>query len=85
MENRKRKFWEISKLNGYKKNFLTLIQIFFQVHPRNSKKIIEAEPSKWLQSKDPWKSEWIRHLTKDSDGILRREHYKRVKNKRNNA
>ena len=48
------------KSNGYKK-FLTLEVIFFRVHLRNSKKI-ETEPFKWLQIKDPWKSEWIRHF-----------------------
>ena len=33
----KREFWEISKLNGYKK-ILTLIVIFFQIHLRNNQK-----------------------------------------------
>ena len=48
------------KFNGYKKS-LTLVVIFFQVHLRNSQ-IFETEPTRWLQSKDPWQSEWIRHF-----------------------
>ena len=36
--------------------------LFFQVHPRNSQKKFETEPTGWLKSKDPWKSEWIRHF-----------------------
>ena len=55
------KILKIFKFNGYKK-FLTLIVIFFQVHLRNSQKNFETEPTKWLQSKDPWKSEWIWHF-----------------------
>ena len=46
--------------------FLTLIIIFFKCIYEIVKRIIEAEPTRWLQSKDPWKSEWIRYLTKDS-------------------
>ena len=29
---------------------------------KQSKRIIETEPTRWLQSKNPWKSEWIRHF-----------------------
>ena len=60
MGNWKMKILKIFKFNGYK-IFLTLVVIFYQVHLRNSQKI-ETEPTKWLQSKDPWKSEWIRHF-----------------------
>ena len=45
------------KFNDYK-NIFTLVVSFFQIHIRNSqKRIIETEPTKWLHSKDPWKSE----------------------------
>ena len=61
MGNWKIEILKIFKFNGYKK-FLALVEIFFQVHLRNSQKKFETEPTKWLQSKDPWKSEWIRHF-----------------------
>ena len=56
MGNWKIEIFKIYKSNGYKK-FITLVVIFFSSTPKKqSKRIIETEPSKWLQSKDPWKS-----------------------------
>ena len=49
---------KIFKFDDYKK-FLTLIIIFSNASMKESKRINKAGPSKWLQSKDPWKSEWI--------------------------
>ena len=65
-KNKKLKIWKfenlkILKFNGYKK-FLTLVIIFFKCIYETVKKIIEAGPTKWLKSKDPWKSEWIRNF-----------------------
>ena len=54
-----KKIWEISKLNCSKR-FSRFCSNFFQIHLRNCQKIIETESTRWLQSKDPWKSEWIR-------------------------
>ena len=61
MRNWKFEILKIFKFNGYKK-FLTLIIIFSNASMKQSKRIIEAGPSRWLQSKDPWKSEWVRHF-----------------------
>ena len=62
MGNWKMEILKIFKFNGYKK-FLTLVVIIFSNIPKKqSKWIIETEPTGWLQSKDPWKSKWIRHF-----------------------
>ena len=60
MANWKIEIMKIFKSIGYnKKKFIILVIIFYQVHLRNSQ-------LKWntrcLQSKDPWKSEWVRHF-----------------------
>ena len=45
------------------KKCITLVVIFYSSTPKKqSIRIIETEPTRWLQSKDPWKSEWIRHF-----------------------
>ena len=62
MENWKMENFKNFKFNDYKKKFLTFVLIFFQIHLIKSQKIIETEPTKWLQCKDPWKSKWIRHF-----------------------
>ena len=36
--------------------------IFLSIPKKQSKRIIETESTRWLQSKDPLKSEWIRHF-----------------------
>ena len=36
--------------------------IFFSSKVKKQSKENKTEPTKWLQSKDPWKSEWIRHF-----------------------
>ena len=62
-ETEKLKFWEISKFNGYKKISHSRNNLFFSsTHKKQSKRIIKEEPTRWLQSKDPWKSELIRHF-----------------------
>ena len=83
MANWKRKFWEIFKTQ-FIKYFLTLVVIFLNTPKKQSKRIIETEPTRWLQSKDPWKSEWIRYFTKDSVWNIEKWTLKVVKNKRNN-
>ena len=63
LKNGKLKYWKFENFQIqwlYKKS-LTLVVIFFQIHLRNSQKN-ETEPTRWLQSKDPWKSEWNRHF-----------------------
>ena len=67
------KKWQTEKGNFEKiKNsmvtkILTLVVIFSSNSPKKqSKRIIEAEPTKWLQSKDPWKSDEFDILIKDS-------------------
>ena len=45
----------IKKSNSYS-------NLFSNASMKQSKRIIEAEPTKWLQSKDSLKSEWIRHF-----------------------
>ena len=34
----------------------------FSSTPKKQSKKFETEPTRWLQSKDPWKSRWIRHF-----------------------
>ena len=36
--------------------------LFSNTPKKQSKRIIETEPTRWLQSKYPWKSGWIRHF-----------------------
>ena len=64
LKNGKLKNWKFENFQNQMviKKFLTLVVIFFQIHLRNSQKKFETEPTKWLQSKDSWKSEWIRHF-----------------------
>ena len=62
METEKWKFWEISKFNYSKRSYHSRSNLFSNTPKKQSKRIIETEPTKWLQSKDPWKSKWIRHL-----------------------
>ena len=62
METENLKFWKIFKSNGYKKFSHSRSNLFSSTPKKQSKRIIETEPTKWLQSKDPWKSEWIRHF-----------------------
>ena len=49
------------KFNHYKKISHSRCNLFSNASIKQSKKF-ETEPTKWLQSKDPWKSEWIRHF-----------------------
>ena len=49
------------KFNGYKISH-SRSNLFSNTPKKQSKRKIEAEPTRWLQSKDPWKSEWIRHF-----------------------
>ena len=46
---------EIFKFNGYKKNSHSRSNLFSNTPKKQSKIIIETEPTIWLQSKDPWK------------------------------
>ena len=58
---KKKKNWEISKIMV--KKFTHSYCNLFSGTPKNqSKRIIETEPTRWLQSKYPLKSEWIRHF-----------------------
>ena len=63
LKNGKLKNWNFEnfQIQWLFKKILYFVVIFFQEHLRNSQKI-ETEPIRWLQSKDPWKSEWIRHF-----------------------
>ena len=63
--NWKMEILKIFKFNGYKK-FLTLIIIFSNASMKQSKRIIEAEPTKWLQSKIFENQSEFDILTKDS-------------------
>ena len=62
MGNWKIKILKIFKFNGYKKNYHSCSNLFSNTPKQQSKRIIETEPTRWLQSKDPWKAEWIRHF-----------------------
>ena len=53
---------KIFKFNGNKKISHSRSNLFSSTPKKQSKRIIEAEPTRWLQSKDPWKSEGIRHF-----------------------
>ena len=57
----KKEILKIFKFNGYKKNH-SRSNLFSNTPQKQSKRIIETEPTRWLQSKDPWKSGWIRHF-----------------------
>ena len=47
------------------KDLIDLDVIFFSsTSKKQSKRINEIEPTRRLQSKDPWKSGWIRHFNK---------------------
>ena len=59
MENLKMEILKISKFNGYKTISHSRSNLFSSTSKIHSKRIIETKPTKWLQSKDPWKSEWI--------------------------
>ena len=61
MRNWKIEILKIFKFNAYKIISHSRINLFSSTTKKQSKKI-ETEPSKWLQSKDPWKSEWIRYF-----------------------
>ena len=50
------------KFNGLKKIYYSRSNLFSNTPKKQSKKMNETEPTRWLQSKDPWKSEWIRHF-----------------------
>ena len=61
MGNWKIEILKIFKSNGSKKISHSRSNLISSTPKKQSKKF-ETEPSKWLQSKDPWKSEWIRHF-----------------------
>ena len=50
------------KIQWLVKKILILVIIFFKCIYETVKKIIETGPTKWLQSKDSWISERIRHF-----------------------
>ena len=59
-KNGKLKIW---KFNGYKKNIShSCSDLFSSIPMKQSKRIIEAEPTRWLKSKDLWILVWIRHF-----------------------
>ena len=53
---------KIFKFNDYKKIYHSRSNLLSSTPKKQSKRIIKAEPTRWLQSKYPWKSEWIRHF-----------------------
>ena len=62
MANWKIKIMKIFKSNGYKTISHSRSNLFSSTPKKHSKRIIETEPTIWLQSKDSWKLEWIRHF-----------------------
>ena len=50
------------KTQWFKKISHSRSNLFSITPKKQSKRIIETEPTRWLQSKDPRKSEWIRHF-----------------------
>ena len=54
--------WKFENSMVIKKNYHSSSNLFSSTPKKQSKRIIETEPTRWLQSKDPWKSEWIRHF-----------------------
>ena len=62
MANWKIKIKKIFKSNGYKTISHSRSNIFLNTPKKQSKRIIETKIIGWLQSKDPWKSEWIRNF-----------------------
>ena len=61
MGNWKWKISKISKLNDFFKSH-SLSNLYSNTLKKHSKRIIETEPTRWLQSKDPWKLGWVRHF-----------------------
>ena len=66
-------FVVIFKFNDLKKISHSCSNLFTSTPKKQSKKF-ETEPTKLLQSKDPWNQSEFDILTKDSIGILRSEH-----------
>ena len=83
MGNKKMKFWEISKLNDYKRSSRSSSDIFSSTPRKMSKRIIEAEPNKWLQSKDSKNLGEFDILTKDSVWNIEKRALKDEANSRN--
>ena len=63
-KNGKLKNWNFENFQNQMviKNSHSRSNLFSNPPKKQSKRIIETEPTKWLQRKDPWKSEWIRHF-----------------------
>ena len=54
--------WKFENSMVIKKISHSSSNLFSSTPKKHSKRIIETEPTRWLESKDPWKSEWIRHF-----------------------
>ena len=65
---------KIFKSNGYKKKFLTLVFILFQVHLRNSQKNLKQNHLNDCKVKILENQSEFDILNKDQYGILRSEH-----------
>ena len=82
MGNWKWKFWKFS--NSMVIKFSNSSSNLFQIHLRNSQKIIETEPTKLLKVKILENQSEFDILTKNSAWNIEKWALKRVKNKRNN-
>ena len=63
----KLKFWKFENFQIQwllKKNYQSRSNLYSNTLKKQSKRIIETEPTRWQKSKDPWKSEWVRHFNK---------------------
>ena len=79
MANWKIEILKFFKFNGNKKISHSQGNLFSNTLKKQSKKI-ETEPTKWLKSKDSWKSEWIRQFSyKNSVCNIEKRALKRVK------
>ena len=57
----KRKFEKFKNSMVIKRSSRSSSNLISSIPKKHSKKI-ETEPTRWLQSKDPWISGWIRHF-----------------------
>ena len=59
MGNRKEKKF---KNSIFINDLIALVVSFLSTSKKQSKRLNETEPTRWLQSKDHWKSGWIWHF-----------------------